>query len=166
MFGSLEERPLLGGAAPRRLQRSAAIAVATALFVAAGIFVLSARIDGAQPAPLESARAAAARSAVSRVVATNEYGELAESTRLLYGVDFVVEPHRASVLRVEGAGEGATWDWRVYELARGADATAADDDDVSQRARTALLHAASRSAQARVTCARPGPLARPHVSPH
>ena len=45
MFGSLEERPLLGGAAPRRSQRSAAIAVATALFVAAGIFVLSARID-------------------------------------------------------------------------------------------------------------------------
>ena len=149
------ERPLLGGAAARRSQRSAVIAAATALLVAAGIFVLSARIDGAQPAP-PSRRARPRRARRSRAPwrRTSTASRRVDAAALRRGLRRRASPGERA--RAEGVARARR---RLESVrARAAPTRPPRTTTTSQRARTALLHAASRSAQARVTCARTGPL--------
>lgn len=51
------------------------------------------------------------------IVAENEYGRIEQTSLLLYGLDMVVEPHRETTLRIEGARFPHTlFHWKLFEL--------------------------------------------------
>ena len=97
-----------------------------------------------------------ARSGGERLRVSNEYGELATHTLEVYQLDFLIEPHRASVFRVTNSsvGDGAAdltaaaeaeVEWTLWQL---------ETSSSSSSASSAAEDAASSSGPSRVLLAR------------